>query len=55
MELKKVERYKERAPEIRYLTLAQIDEQLRVLRFKLQLQTMVAILIYAGLRREELL
>ena len=50
-----VERYKERAPEIRYLTLAQIDEQLTALRFKPWLQTMVAILIYAGLRREELL
>lgn len=50
-----VERYKERAPEIRYLTLAQIDEQLHVLRFKPQLQTMVALLIYAGVRREELL
>ena len=47
--------YRERAPEIRYLTLPQIDEQLRALRFKPQLQTMVAVLIYAGLRREELL
>lgn len=53
--VKNVERYKERAPEIRYLTLAQIDEQLHVLRFKPQLQTMVAFLIYAGVRREELL
>lgn len=50
-----VERYKERAPEIRFLTLNQIDEQLQALRFKPQLQTMVAVLIYAGLRREELL
>lgn len=50
-----VERYKERAPEIHYLTLAQIDEQLKALRFKPWLQTMVATLIYAGLRREELL
>jgi integrase len=50
-----VERHKEKAPEIRFLTLAQIDEQLLSLRFKPQLQTMVATLIYAGLRREELL
>lgn len=49
-----VERYKEQAPEIRFLTLAQIDEQLHALRFKPQLQTMVAMLIFAGLRREEL-
>ncbi|MEM1210768.1 MAG: site-specific integrase [Planctomycetota bacterium] len=47
--------YKERAPEIRFLKLDQIDEQLHALRFKPQLQTMVAVLIYAGLRREELL
>lgn len=47
--------YKESAPEIRYLTLPQIDEQLHALRFKPQLQVMVATLIYAGLRREELL
>ena len=50
-----VERHRERAGEIRFLTLQQIDEQLRALRFKPQLQTMVALLIYAGLRREELL
>jgi integrase len=51
----RVERYRERAPEIRYLTLAQIDEQLDALRFKPRLRVMVATLIYAGLRREELL
>ena len=51
----KVGRYKERAPEIRFLTLTQIDEQLNALADKPQLQTMVAVLIYAGLRREELL
>jgi integrase len=51
----RVERYKERAPEIRFLTLAQIDEQLEALADKPQLQAMVATLIYAGLRREELL
>jgi len=47
--------YKLPAAEIRYLTLPQIEEQLHALRFKPQLQTMVAVLIYAGLRREELL
>lgn len=51
----KVARYRERAPEIRHLTLAQIDEQLEALKFHPQLQVMVAMYIYAGLRREELL
>ena len=51
----KVRRYRERAPEIRYLTLPQIDEQLHALRDRPQLRVMVATLIYAGLRREELL
>ncbi len=51
----KVQRYKERAPEIRYLTLPQIDEQLDALSEHRQLQTMVAMYIYAGLRREEAL
>jgi len=51
----KVERYRESAPEIRYLSLAQIDEQLAALADQPQLQAMVAVLIYAGLRREELL
>lgn len=50
-----VERYRERAPEIRFLTLKQIDEQLIALEGNLQLQAMVATLIFAGLRREELL
>ncbi len=50
----KVRPWKEQAPEIRFLTLAQIDEQLAALAFKPQLRTMVATLIYAGLRREEL-
>ena len=40
---------------IRFLTLPQIKEQLRVLEEYSQLQTMVAVLIFAGLRREELL
>ncbi|TLM59853.1 MAG: site-specific integrase [Deltaproteobacteria bacterium] len=51
----KVERYREKAPEISFLTLEQIDQQLRALKDNLQLQTMVAVLIYAGLRREEVL
>ncbi|MGP1310733.1 MAG: tyrosine-type recombinase/integrase [Phycisphaerales bacterium] len=51
----KVKRYREDAPEIRYLTLAQVDEQLLALRHLPWLQVMVATLIYAGLRREELL
>ncbi|MEM7682841.1 MAG: tyrosine-type recombinase/integrase [Planctomycetota bacterium] len=51
----RVRPYKESAPEIRFLTLPQIDEQLHALRFKPQLEAMVAVLIYAGLRREELL
>ena len=51
----RVERYRQRASEIRYLTMAQIDEQLQSLSGSPQLQVMVAMLIYAGLRREELL
>jgi len=41
--------------QIRFLTLADIDKQLHVLADKPVLQTMVAVLIYAGLRREEVL
>ncbi len=51
----KVERYRESAPNIRFLTLKQIDEQLDALTDNLKMQAMVATLIYAGLRREELL
>lgn len=50
----RVGRYGEQAPEIRYLMLEQIDEQLEVLRGEPQLRVMVAPLIYAGLRCEEL-
>jgi integrase len=50
-----VERYKEHAPEISFLTLPQIDEQLNALGDNVQMQAMVATLIFAGLRREELL
>lgn len=38
----KVARYKERAPEVRFLTLAQIAEQLDALKFKRRPQTVVA-------------
>lgn len=51
----RVERYREAAPEIRFLTLAQITQQLAALEHKPKLQTMTAVLIYAGLRREEML
>ncbi len=51
----KVARYREPAPEIRYLTLPQIDEQLEALCGNPLLRVMVATLIYAGLRREEVL
>ncbi|RII27749.1 MAG: hypothetical protein CXR31_05850 [Geobacter sp.] len=50
----KVERYRERAPDISFLKLNEIDEQLQVLEHVPDLQTMVAVYIYAGLRREEL-
>jgi integrase len=50
-----VERYREHAPEITFLTLPQIDEQLLALSDDLQMRAMVATLIFAGLRREELL
>jgi integrase len=51
----KVERYKEPAPTIRFLTFKQIDEQVDTLADNVKLQAMVAMLIYAGVRREELL
>jgi integrase len=49
----KVERYKEQAPNISFLTIEQIKEQLKALEGQPQLQVMVAMYIYAGLRREE--
>lgn len=51
----KVERYREKAKEITFLTLQQIDEQLNALEDYPSLQTLVAVYIYAGLRREEAL
>ena len=50
-----VSKYKEHAPKIRFLTLPQVEEQLRGLERYPQLQVMVSVLIYSGLRREELL
>ena len=50
----KVERYREGAPIISFLTLPQIDEQLSALVDFPKQQVMVAMYIYAGLRREEL-
>jgi len=50
----KVERYREKAPQISFLTLEQITEQLEALVPYPNLQIMVAVYIYAGLRREEL-
>jgi len=50
----KVERYREKAPEISFLTLEQIEQQLEALTNYHALQVMVAMYIYAGLRREEL-
>jgi len=51
----KVSRYPENAPEIRFLTLDDVAQQLNSLADDLKMQTMAATLIYAGLRREELL
>ncbi len=51
----KVGRYKEHAPQISFLTFPQIDEQLEALKDRPQYQAMVAMYIYAGLRREETL
>jgi integrase len=49
----KVKRYKERAPEIRFMSIKQIDQQLEVLQEHPVIYAMVATYIYAGLRREE--
>lgn len=51
----KVERYKEKASKISFLSKDQITEQLDALEDDHQLQTMVALYIYAGIRREEAL
>lgn len=49
----RVKRYKEQAPEIQFLTLGQIKEQLALLQSHPVIHTMAATYIYAGLRREE--
>ncbi len=48
-----VKRYRETAPEICFLTLEQIDQQLEILQEHPVIRAMVATYIYAGLRREE--
>lgn len=50
-----VERQREPAPQIRFLTLEQIDGQLDVLKRHPRLYALVATYIFAGLRREEAL
>lgn len=50
-----VERQREPAPQIRFLTLEQIEEQLAALQPHPGLHALVATYIYAGLRREEAL
>jgi len=50
-----VERQREPAPQIRFLTLEQIEEQLRILEGHPLIKALVATYIYAGLRREEAL
>lgn len=48
-----VPRRRETAPQIRFLSVKQIDEQLGVLSDQPVLQAMVAVYVYAGLRRED--
>ncbi len=50
-----VERQREAAPEIRFLSLKQVEQQLKMLEPNPLVHAMVAIYIYAGLRREETL
>ena len=47
-----VDRRREPAPQIRFLTLEQIDEQLKAVEARPTIHAMVATYIYAGLRRE---
>lgn len=49
----KIKRWREGAPVIVFLTLEDIAKQLQVLQDMPQVQVMVAVYIYAGLRREE--
>jgi integrase len=50
-----VQKYKGSPPEIRFLSLPQVKVQFAALVEHKQIQAIVAMLIYAGLRREELL
>ena len=50
-----VERHSEPAPEIRFLKLDEVEEQLHILEDHPALRALVATYIYAGLRREEAL
>jgi len=50
-----VQRQREPAPQIRFLTLEQIEKQLRILEGHFVIRALVATYIYAGLRREEAL
>jgi integrase len=50
-----VKRMRETAPEISWLTQEQITKQLEALQENAKIHTMVAVYIYAGLRREEAL
>ena len=50
-----VDRRRERAPQIRFLNLEQIEEQLKVLSEYTVIHVLAATYIYAGLRREEAL
>jgi len=49
----KIERYRKHAPKIRFLTLRQVRDQLDALSDNITRQTIVAVYICAGLRREE--
>lgn len=51
----KVKKYREKAPDIRFLRTTDIEYQLSALSEHPQLQAMVAVYLFAGLRREELL
>jgi len=53
--IENVDRRPEPAPKIRFLELEEVAGQLKLLRKRPVLRTAVAILIYAGLRREECL
>ncbi len=50
-----VDRLREPAPQIRFLSLEQINEQLEILEDNRRIRAMTATYVYAGLRREEAL